>query len=225
MAEDLPSIGVRTQRKRIEQYKSAFEPFGGSRVTQDFNSGKSDHFSGTITFARLSQSDLRTLRAWGLRVGLYGEILVPDIDNPTPTTYVDNGGPLMGDTSVTWGSTTVDFGDGILPGFGSVDGADQTGTSINLKNLPASMTVLRAGEPMVFDETGQYVVLTADLTSNASGTGTATFKPAIRVSPANNTSVTFVNPKMTAYLLTNIEEETDEVGISQQITIAYEEVI
>lgn len=80
----------------------------------------------------------------------------------------------------------------------SVNGANQTGRSINVDGLPNSTTVLTAGQFVTIGN--QLLQLTADVTTNGSGQATLSFEPAIRAAPADNATVEFKNPYALMYL-------------------------
>lgn len=79
-----------------------------------------------------------------------------------------------------------------------VNGANQTGRSINVDGLPNSTTVLTAGQFVTIDN--QLLQLTANVTSNGTGQATLSFEPAIRAAPADNATVEFKNPYALMYL-------------------------
>lgn len=80
-----------------------------------------------------------------------------------------------------------------------VNGANQTGRSVNVDGLPLSTTVLTAGQFVTIGN--QLLQLTANVTTNASGQATLTFEPALRASPADNAVVEFKNPYCLMYLV------------------------
>lgn len=82
-----------------------------------------------------------------------------------------------------------------------VNGAGQTGRSLNVSGFPVSTLVLSAGEFVTVGN--QLLQLTEDVTSDVSGNATITFEPAIRVSPANAAEVEYGNP----YCLMHLTEE------------------
>ena len=79
-----------------------------------------------------------------------------------------------------------------LPNTVLVKGAGQTGTSLITDGWPASSTVLKAG--MFVTVVDQLVQLTANATTNGAGEATLTFKPALRLAPADNAAVEYKNP-------------------------------
>lgn len=79
-----------------------------------------------------------------------------------------------------------------------VKGADQTGNTLITDGWPASVTVLKAG--MFVTVADQLLQLTSNVTTNASGEVTLTFKPALRVAPADNTVIEYKNPYCLMFL-------------------------
>lgn len=82
-----------------------------------------------------------------------------------------------------------------------VNGAGQTGRSLNTDGWPNSTTVLSAGQFVTIGN--QLLQLTADVVSNGSGQATISFEPAIRVSPADNAAIEYKNPYALMYFVEN----------------------
>lgn len=82
-----------------------------------------------------------------------------------------------------------------------VNGAGQTGRSLNTDGWPNSTAVLSAGQFVTIGN--QLLQLTADVTSNGSGQATLSFEPAIRVSPADNAAIEYKNPYALMYFVEN----------------------
>jgi hypothetical protein len=76
--------------------------------------------------------------------------------------------------------------------IGLVKGADQTGYSLETDGWPTSQTILPKGAYITVND--ELKVLTAPLISDGAGEATASFKPAIRNSPADNSQIIFNNP-------------------------------
>lgn len=222
MPTELPSIGFTDQTLTLEEYKSRWEPWGDTPVIQDFNSGISDHWSGTITTGILSTTNRRAFEAWARSVGVYGQIYVYPLDDPTPSTY-QAGSIYAGSTTVYAGSETDYAGDGFFPSNGKVNTGGQTGNTLATTWLELSSTVLQAGD--YFQLGNQLHQLTADATTNGAGNVTLSFVPAMRSSPANGDAVLVYYPKMIAQLMTQIEIHTDRRGLGLPVTFAFEEVI
>lgn len=80
-----------------------------------------------------------------------------------------------------------------------VNGAGQTGRSLNTDGWPVSTTVLYAGQFVTIGN--QLLQLTANVVSNGSGQATISFEPAIRVSPSDNAAIEFKNPYALMYFV------------------------
>ena len=77
-------------------------------------------------------------------------------------------------------------------------------TTLPLQGLPANATVLKAGHFLTVPlPSGHHrlVMLTADLVTNGSGQGTATFVPELMQTPAEGTTVETINPYLHAALI------------------------
>ena len=84
-----------------------------------------------------------------------------------------------------------------------VNGAAQTGRTLNTDGWPLSTTVLQAGQYVTINN--QLLQLTENVTSNGSGVATLTFEPPIRTSPADNAAIEYKNPFCLMYF---VEEPT-----------------
>jgi hypothetical protein len=84
-----------------------------------------------------------------------------------------------------------------------VNGAGQTGRTLNTDGWPLSATVLVAGQFVTINN--QLLQLTENVTSNGSGVATLTFEPPIRTSPADNAAIEYKNPYCLMYF---VEEPT-----------------
>lgn len=91
-----------------------------------------------------------------------------------------------------------------------VDGANQTGNSLNIKNAPTSITnYLRAGDYFQLGATGSdarlYMSL-EDVNTNGSGQATVTIWPDLYQSPANSATITVASPVGLFRLVENSHE-------------------
>lgn len=122
--------------------------------------------------------------------------------------------PIVGDTAVNSWRAFIGLARGAANDFqvpvneiaqsssGStplINGASQTGRSLNTDGWPVSTTVLYAGQFVTIGN--QLLQLTANVTSNGSGQATISFEPAIRVSPADNAAIEFRNPYALMYFV------------------------
>jgi len=95
---------------------------------------------------------------------------------------------------------------GIGTGTPLVDGASQTGKSLDTKGWTPSQTgILKAGD--YFTVNGELKIMTADVDSDVSGDATLVFIPALRASPANEAALTVIKASCTMMLI-NDEQDT-----------------
>ena len=93
---------------------------------------------------------------------------------------------------------------GALGGTPLVKGVDQTGSSLITDGWPNSTLVLKAGDLFSYDNgtNKELKMVTADGTSDGSGNLTLSIAPEIHTSPANNATITVVDPVGTFMLAT-----------------------
>ena len=82
-----------------------------------------------------------------------------------------------------------------------VDGASQTGTSLNLDGGANSTLVLKAGD--FFSVNNELKMITTNATTDSSGDVTVNFVPSLRSSPSNNAVITTTNPVCSMKLTTD----------------------
>ena len=88
---------------------------------------------------------------------------------------------------------------GIATGTPLVNGASQTGTSLNTKGWTASQTgIMKAGD--YFTVNGELKMMAADANSDGTGLATLVFEPPLRASPADNAALTVNSPTATFML-------------------------
>lgn len=80
-----------------------------------------------------------------------------------------------------------------------VDGGGQTGTVINTDGWGTSQTVLKAGDWIQFTSDKKVYMVTADVVTGGSGAASIEIFPALRLSPADNASIS-VAPYFTCAL-------------------------
>lgn len=175
---------------------AAFEPLIGEEKRSDFNAGRSDRWGGVYTFRAEKEQQLYAIIAWTRKLRTDSEFYAYDPAHRAP------------------------FG-GVVSGL-QVDGSGQSGTTLDIKGGPVSSTPLVAGD--YFQLGAGYHQLVEDLTFDGSGLGTATFWPAMRVSPLNNNSVITDNPVMVARITSPIPTEVDPQKYAE-ITISWQEVV
>lgn len=162
-------------------------------------------------------------------------------DNITPVSDFSTTRNFL-TTSLTFASTTafLSLGSGVSTGFAVgdfidvsyaslsrcflVDGAGQSGNTINVKSLPASTTgVLLVGDWI--ECAGQLNMVTAPLSSNSSGLGYLQLQRPFTTTPANNAPI-IVNRPMGRFLLA--EEEVSwgsRPGILSDFSVSFVEDI
>lgn len=92
-----------------------------------------------------------------------------------------------------------------------VNGAGQTGTTLNIDGLGSSQQVFLAGDFIAYDHaSGRSLhVITADAASNASGQAALAIEPPIRVSPADNAAIIHSAPTCIMRLSSDDEGSLD----------------
>jgi hypothetical protein len=87
-----------------------------------------------------------------------------------------------------------------------VDGASQTGSSLNIKGCPISETDwLKEGDQFAFSNGSfrELKMVTTDCSTDGSGDVTVNFKPPIRISPANEAAIDLTDPQGQFVLIPN----------------------
>lgn len=133
-----------------------------------------DKWIFTLTFTNRARQDGRKLAAWlaalGGPTGRF-EMSPPDLDQQ-----------------------------GTLSGAGIVDGAGQTGSTLNTTGWTVNQSALAvAGDYITVN--GELKMITADAASDANGDAVLSIAPPLRKSPANGASITVDNPKGKFYLV------------------------
>lgn len=196
MSEVFPDIPISHFRIDLNENKARFEsPFTRQRQVISLGAGTSDRWEGVITTPELFPHDVKTMFNFLVKVGLYGQFT---IEHP------DYEGPESGEN------------------LGAVQGAAQTGTSLLCDGFVVSIVVAEEGD--YFQVRNEVKRLTQRATSNALGEVTFNFKPALRVSPADNDPVDLGSPVFLCELLSVPSEDTDHLGI-QAFNLAWQEIL
>lgn len=113
--------------------------------------------------------------------------------------------------------------------LGAVNGANQTGYSINIDGLPNSTTVKRAGELVHMATSSadwRMFILTADLVSNGSGQAAASIEPNIAVAYPDNAAFQYGTVQCHMRLVSPVTGwGHDPGGIYRPFSFEMEEVI
>lgn len=196
MSEAFPDIPLRSYRLELNQNKARTESlFTRQRQVVSIGAGTADRWEGTLTTSLLTEAQAKTFFNFLVKVGLYGEFT---FEIPTYS------GPTSGQT------------------LGAVVGGSQTGKSLDCDGFTASITVAEEGD--YIQVRNQFLRLTSDAVSNASGEVTFAFEPALRVSPADNDPVDLGSPVILAELTSAPNLEMDFRRVSE-FTIAWQEVL
>ena len=194
--ESFPDIPIRTFRFELNENKATSQSaFTGQTRSVSLSGGVSDRWQGSLTTPLLRPAQVKTMMTFLLKVGLYGRF---NLKHP------DYSGASSGEI------------------VGLVNGAGQSGRTIQADGFTPSTVILREGE--YFQVRDEYKRATRDITSNSSGEATLRFVPPLRVSPANNDPVDLSTPEMLVELLTVPSEDTDHLGM-QAFTIQFQEAL
>lgn len=196
MSTPFPSVAIQNFRIDLNENKARSESvFTRQRQVVSLSGGTSDRWQGLVRTSILEEADTREMMAFVFAVGLYGEFTmeIPGYD-----------GAASGET------------------LGSVVGAGQTGTSLDVDGVTPSTTILQAGE--WFQVRNELKLATADCISDGTGAVTLTFKPALRVSPADNDPVDFGSPEILAQLTSMPSLEKSFRPIAE-FMLTFEEVL
>lgn len=120
----------------------------------------------SFTLENLTEADTALLQAFMARLrGRAGRFTLHNVARPAPR--------------------------GTASGTPLVNGAGQTGATLNLDGLAPGATLL-AGD--FFGVNGELKMVVADATANGSGEMAVTFEPPLRATPADNAPVTLTQP-------------------------------
>lgn len=196
MSQPFPAVRINLSRFDLNQNRAVSEsPFTRHRQVTSLGAGTADRWEGLITTPVLYPADVRLMMNFLVKVGLYGRFTME---------HPDYSGPDSGEAD------------------GLVNGAGQSGKSLDCDDFTPSTLILSEGE--YFQVGDEFKRVTADATSDGAGEVTFEFEPALRVSPADNDTVILNNPVFLAELMTLPSEETDELGMAP-FQIPFQEAI
>lgn len=166
----------------LDQNRASSESlFTRRRQVTSLSGGTADRWVGLFETIPLNATTAKSMTSFFATVGLYGVFNMP---NPWYS------GPTAGTTTAL------------------VQGAGQSGTSLIVDGLPATTTVAVAGD--YFQVGDEFKILKSNATTSGGGVVTLSFEPALRVSPADNATVTFTGARITARLTTIPEFSQDQ---------------
>lgn len=199
---DLPDgIRIKTQRFRLSDNQGAFESAFSRQISVQSNGGgTADRWEGVWTTPVLSKDNTRIMSAWmtslkNRKNTFHGF----DADWREPSTQVvDSGDILVGSENVQVGDESILVGRGSTPGIGTVDGAGQTGTSLNTNWDQTNTTVLDTGD---YAQVGVQILKALEpVETDGSGDAVFNFEPAMRTVPADGQQILTENTEMVARL-------------------------
>lgn len=196
-----PSVGVVDSSFRLVRVVSESQSIftGASQVYQH----QGEWWEGEVTFRTMRRADAALVQSFLAQLrGKYGTFLYGDPD-ALALGLLGAGGTI------------------------NVNGAGQTGNSLNVDGMTNSTTILRAGDYFQIGtgSAAKLYMCTEDLVSNGSGVGVLNFEPRLKVSPADNASVITSSPKGVFRLSENIAEWRANQTNLYQVTIAFKEAI
>ena len=113
---------------------------------------------------------------------------------------------------------------GTASGSGVINGAAQTGSSIITDGWNNNQAILlEIGD--YFEINGELKQVTLRAASNGAGQSTIEFEPAIRKSPADNSAIITINPRVTMRLTKPFNPASLSAPIINAVSIEAEEVI
>jgi len=119
----------------------------------------------------------------------------------------------------------LDTPQGGIPGTPLVDGADQTGRSIDTKGWTADQSnVLKAGDFIKFAGHNKVYMVTADAGSDASGLSTLTIEPALVSSPADEAALTVDDIPFTVAFAQDVVETSIRPALLFSYEVSFVEV-
>lgn len=171
--------------------------FTRQRQVVSLSGGTADRWEGVIETAPLTTpAEIRTMDAFVTRVGLFGRFT---LEHPA------YDGPASGENS------------------GFVMGASQSGTSLICDGFTPSTAIAEEGD--YFQVRDEFKRLTADATSDGSGIVTFNFRPALRVSPADNDPVDLGSPVMLLELTSAPSHEIRAPRRAEPYILSFQEAL
>lgn len=222
-------ISIETSRFNLAPNQADFTSiFTNTAQSQSHDAGRADRWEAVMVTHRLSPSDVKKLAARIVSLkGRINTVLIGNPDCKEPQTFVAGAGPLAGDNTQLAGDQNVLAGIGDFPGLGQVNGASQTGTTLQTNGWNANATILRAGDYIeVAMPTGvnqQLFMVLENVTTDGSGNATLTIEPAIRTSPQDNAFIKTTDTQFIGKLSTLFEGWDTNAQKTGVFSIPFEE--
>lgn len=195
---NFPDITPTTQTFELVNNTSQFQsPITGAVQTL---SRKGSHWKTRMTFRNLSGSDRAELQAF-----------IAKMDGQTHRMRLEDYGRVRNGAATSPQSVLV-------------DGAGQTGSSIDLDGASANVTnFFKAGDYMSFNN--ELHMVTADASSDGTGSLTVSIAPPIRKPTDNNDAVQIFSPFGVFMMINNPRWSTESSYISSITIEAIEDVL
>lgn len=198
-----PAVGVRSAQFRLMRVVAA--SVSEFTLKQQVYQFPGEQWQGDIVLPPLSRSDAGLVQAFLAELrGSFGTFL-----------YGDPMALAFGKLGAGGGSPLV-------------DGADQTGNSLDIDDCSASITDwLKAGDyfQLGTGSTSRLYMIAADVDTDGAGSATLTFNPALRAAPANDAVVTITDPMGVMRLDSNVAVwQADRTSLTN-INFSYREHI
>jgi hypothetical protein len=200
---DLPIFPAsrRITMRKIEAVASDVSPFTGGRQVQEWPSAR---WGVDVELPTMYEYDARVWSAWfGALRGVAGTFLIGDRTRVLPRGL--------------WGAMTP-----------LVNGAGQTGRTLNVKGLTASTSlVARSGDYLQLGAgaTSRLHEVLLDANSDASGNATLNIWPALRESPVDSSAIVVSGARGRFHLTSNLREISIDEAMQAQIKFSAEEEI
>jgi len=182
---------IRLFRSRIELNfnRAIFEGVLTRKVSlQRHAGGTTDRWEGEFTTTPLTIAETRTLTAWILSLrGRVGTFKAYDPDKRLPSTFVA-GKVTLDSGIVSWDSELFTWDNDSFPKVFVVDGANQQGNTLNIREAPASALVLKAGDYFMVEN--RLLICVENVNTDGAGKATITHQPRIKTAPADGAAVT-----------------------------------
>lgn len=158
-----------------------------------------EYWQGSVTFRPTTYAQSAELKAFITSLqGQYGTFLYGDPDNLA----LGNRGA---------GGTIL------------VNGAAQTGNTLNVDGATPSTLVLRAGDYFQLGSaaSSRLHMVTSNFTTNGSGAGTIEFEPRLRSAPSDNAALVLTTPRTVMRLTENLAEWSSNQSAITEITVNF----
>jgi len=115
---------------------------------------------------------------------------------------------------------------GIATGTPKVDGASQTGRTVNTKGWSISITgILLAGDFIKFNGHSKVYMVTADANSDGSGDAAISIEPALLSSPADDEAIVVTSVPFTVAFASDIQEFNIKPAYLHEFKVSFVEVV